>query len=329
MYSWTAILTAIISFGMETTFFRYINKNEHDKDMVYCNTFIGIALTCGIFLLVVFSGISGIAFWLNDGNKESLADYIFYIRCLSLVLVIDALCAIPFAYMPNISYIINENLDKIMLGKLLPPTISEQEVGIYGACAKIALFLSLFVQAFRLGAEPFFFTNIEVLKYFIKGHDVIQQNIYWSGLGVVPLLLFGYMSLGIYMNLSVWFKLSDQTKYGLYITGIAAILTVVLNFIFIPKYSYMASAWISFVAYATMMVLAYFWGQKNYPIPYNVKKNVLYILFSGLLVYLSFSVFKRNLIIGNLLLISFVGSTIYFERKNLASMLKIKRTEAA
>jgi O-antigen/teichoic acid export membrane protein len=460
MYSWTAILTAIISFGMETTFFRYINKNEHDKDMVYCNTFIGIALTCGIFLLVVFSGISGIAFWLNDGNKESLADYIFYIRCLSLVLVIDALCAIPFAYMrtvnkalryssikflniflvvtlnltflflipylinhhlsgsnylvkwyrphwvgyiflanllssiitflilipeiikfrfkfdgriflemihyswpiliANISYIINENLDKIMLGKLLPPTISEQEVGIYGACAKIALFLSLFVQAFRLGAEPFFFSqatkensratyakimdyfvivvsiicvaivaNIEVLKYFIKGHDVIQQNIYWSGLGVVPLLLFGYMSLGIYMNLSVWFKLSDQTKYGLYITGIAAILTVVLNFIFIPKYSYMASAWISFVAYATMMVLAYFWGQKNYPIPYNVKKNVLYILFSGLLVYLSFSVFKRNLIIGNLLLISFVGSTIYFERKNLASMLKIKRTEAA
>src|SRR6185437_11927900 len=91
--------------------------------------------------------------------------------------------------------------------------------------------------------------NIDILKYFVGGKS------YWVGLGVIPPLVFGYVSLGIYMNLSVWYKLSDQKKYGLYISGIGAILTIVLNVIFIPKYSYIASAWISLIAYATMMVL--------------------------------------------------------------------------
>jgi len=144
----------------------------------------------------------------------------------------------------NISYIINESLDKQMLKHMLPHNISDQEVGIYGACAKIALFLSIFVQAFRLGAEPFFFShaknknsgdtyarimtyfvitvavicvaltaNIDILALIIVGkpthivHHQIVNNVYWSGLGVVPPLLFGYLSLGIYMNLSVWYKL--------------------------------------------------------------------------------------------------------------------------
>src|SRR6185312_10392290 len=116
--------------------------------------------------------------------------------------------------------------------------------------------------------------NIEILKYFIKGHDAKQTAIYWTGLDVIPPLLFGYVSLGIYMNLSVWYKLSDQTKYGLYISGVGAILTIVLNILFIPKYSYMASAWVSLTAYACMMVLSYIWGQQNYPIPYDLKKNL-------------------------------------------------------
>jgi O-antigen/teichoic acid export membrane protein len=220
-------------------------------------------------------------------------------------------------------------------------------VGIYGMCAKIAIFLSIFVNAFRLGAEPFFFShaknknagetyarimnyfvimvavicvalvaNINILGYIIVGKNT-PGNIYWSGIGVVPPLLFGYLSLGIYMNLSIWYKLSDQTKYGLYISGIGAILTIVLNWIFIPKYSYMASAWISFIAYASMMILSYIWGQKNYPIPYNLKKNLTYIIISGTLVYLSFSVFKRNIFIGNGLLILFGLGAIYAERKEL------------
>ena len=258
----------------------------------------------------------------------------------------------------NISFIINENIDKLMLGWLLPQNISDQEVGIYGACAKIALFLSIFIQAFRLGAEPFFFShaknknapqtyarimdyfviticlifvgvaaNIEILKYFIRANDPVQRQIYWSGLGVVPLLLLGYVSLGIYMNLSVWYKLSDQTKYGLYISGIGAVITIILNVIFIPKYSYMASAYISFAAYTTMMILSYIWGQKNYPIPYNLKKNLAYIISSALLVYISFYVFDRNIFIGNALLILFVSVALYFEWANLSAIFINKNQE--
>jgi O-antigen/teichoic acid export membrane protein len=253
----------------------------------------------------------------------------------------------------NLSFVINENLDKILLGKYLPEAIKATDTGIYGACAKIAVFLNIFIQAFRLGAEPFFFShaknknagetyarimdffviavvlifvalvaNIELLKYFVKGSNPQQRELYWSGLKVVPLLLFGYVSLGIYMNLSVWYKLSDQTKYGLYISGIGALLTIVLNVVFIPKYSYMASAWVSLIAYTTMMILSYLWGQQNYPIPYHLKKNLLYIVSSIIIVFLSFSVFHRNLLIGNALLILFALAAFMAERKQILTILK-------
>jgi O-antigen/teichoic acid export membrane protein len=250
----------------------------------------------------------------------------------------------------NISFIINESIDKAMLKQMLPANINDHEVGVYGMCAKIALFLSIFVQAFRLGAEPFFFShaknknsgdtyarimnyfviavaiicvaliaNVDILAHLIVGKHT-AKNAYWAGIGVVPPLLFGYLSLGIYMNLSIWYKLSDQTKYGLYISGIGAVLTIVLNYVFIPKYSYMASAWISLIAYASMMVMSYIWGQKNYPIPYNLKKNLAYIITSVILVYLSFSVFKRNIFIGNALLILFAGTALFMERKELKAI---------
>ncbi len=453
MYSWASLLNAVLSFGMETTFFRYLNKREDSKDKVYSNSFITVAVAALLFFLFTVFYVDSIALWLKGGTDKNTADYIFYVKCFIYILIIDALCVIPFAkvradgrplryalikflniicvvclnlfflfgapiiikhhlpgvelieqwYRPlwvgyvflanllaslltlilllpeilklklrfdfrmfgemvlyswpiliaNISFIINENLDKIMLDKLLPARISDQEVGIYAACAKIALFLSLFVQAFRLGAEPFFFShskninsgqtyarimnyfvivvslitvaltaNVELLKYFVRGGTIELQKLYWSGLGVVPILLFGYVSLGIYMNLSIWYKLSDQTKYGLYISGVGAVLTIVLNLLFIPKYSYMASAWISLIAYATMMVLSYILGQKNYPIPYQLKKNVAYLLASVLIVYLSFTVFHRNLIIGNLFLILFAAAAFYNERKELLLLLK-------
>jgi O-antigen/teichoic acid export membrane protein len=248
----------------------------------------------------------------------------------------------------NFSFILNENLDKLLLGKLLPIGISSAEVGIYTACAKISIFLSIFINAFRLGAEPFFFnhaknknanvTYARIMEYFVIAVCIIFVGLvaninilkyfidpsYWSGLGVVPLLLFGYVSLGIYMNLSVWYKLSDQTKYGLYISGIGAIVTIILNVLFIPKYSYMASAWISLLAYATMMILSYLWGQKNYPIPYNIKKNLAYIIASIIMVFLSFNVFNRNIFAGNALLILFALITFYMERKELMLIFKKK-----
>jgi len=453
LYSWASLLNAVLSFGMETTFFRYLNKQEDGKDNVYSNSFITVAAAALLFFLSTIFYVDSIAQWLKGGTDKNLADYVFFVKCFIYILVIDALCVIPFAkvraegrpmryslikflnilcvlclnlfflfgapfiikhhwpgaqlieqwYRPlwvgyvflanlsasiltlilllpeilklkpkfdfkifgemvlyswpilvaNISFIINENLDKIMLDKLLPAKISDQEVGIYGACAKIALFLSLFVQAFRLGAEPFFFShsknknsgetyarimtyfvivvsliavaltaNIELLKYFVNGGTIELRKLYWSGLQVVPILLFGYVSLGIYMNLSIWYKLSDQTRFGLYISGIGAILTIVLNLLFIPKYSYVASAWISLIAYATMMVLSYILGQKNYPIPYQLKKNVVYLLSSVVIVYLSFTVFHRSLVIGNLFLVLFAAAALYNERKELLLLVK-------
>ena len=453
MYAWASMLNAVLAFGMETTFFRYLNKHEGKKDKVYSNTFLIIAAISIVFLTFTAVFLDNIVKWIQEGKASNVQDYTLFIRYFIYILVADALAVIPFAkvrangrplrfgliktvniltfiglnlvfillipavikhnwfgaaffvtwyksgwigyvflsnlaasivtliillpeffqlkfnfdwslckemllystpvLIANISFIINENLDKIFLGKLLPPTISDQQVGIYGACAKLAIFLSIFINAFRLGAEPFFFShaknknsgetyarimtyfiiavclmcialsaNIEILKSFIKGRDAVQQSLYWSGLQVIPILLFGYVSLGIYMNLSIWYKLSDQTRFGLYISGIGAILTIVLNLIFIPKYSYIASAWISLIAYATMMVLSYILGQKNYPIPYQLKKNVAYLVASAVIVYLSFTVFHRSLIIGNLFLILFAAAALYNERKELRLLLK-------
>src|SRR5690606_14385059 len=193
----------------------------------------------------------------------------------------------------NISFIINEYLDKLMIPKLIPGEQGISDNGIYGAVSKIAVFLSIAVQAFRLGAEPFFFSysknenarrvyalimdyfiiamvlvmvgisvNIEWLKYFIEGKDAEQQARYWSGLHIVPILLLNYVLLGIYMNLSVWYKLTDQTRFGLYISGIGAVITLVLNVILIPRYSYVGAVWVTTLAYGIMVVLSYFWGQQ-------------------------------------------------------------------
>ena len=452
LYAWASMLNAILAFGMETTFFRYLNKFEGKKDKVYSNTFLIIAAISLVFLTFTTLFLDGIASWLQEGKTANMHDYVLFVRYFIYILVVDALAVIPFAkvrangrpirfglikivniltfiglnlffivvipaiikhnwsgasfflswYRPgwigyvfisnlaasvitlmlllpelsllrfnfdwtlskdmllysmpvlvaNISFIINENVDKIFLSKLLPAS-QQQDVGIYGACCKIAIFLSIAVQAFRLGAEPFFFShaknknagetyakimtyfviavtlmcvalsaNIEILKGFIKGKDAVQREVYWSGLQVVPILLFGYVSLGIYMNLSIWYKLSDQTRFGLYISGVGAILTIILNILFIPKYSYVASAWISLIAYATMMVLSYILGQKHYPIPYQLKKNVGYLVASSVIVYLSFNVFHRNLIIGNLLLVLFAVAALYSERKELLLMVK-------
>jgi O-antigen/teichoic acid export membrane protein len=255
----------------------------------------------------------------------------------------------------NLSFIINENLDKILLSRYLPDAIADRDTGIYGAVCKLAIFLSIFIQAFRLGAEPFFFShakqanarqtyatilqyfvialsvifvglvaNIEVLKHFIPGKNPEIQVQYWSGLPAVPFLLFGYMCLGIYMNLSIWYRLSDQTRFGLYISLVGAILTIVLNIILIPRFSYMGSAWVSMLAYFVMMVISYMLGQKYYPIPYKLKRILGYLIASTILVSLSFWVFKRNIFAGNALLLLFIAAIAYFEKDELKYILSKK-----
>src|SRR5690606_14307754 len=166
--------------------------------------------------------------------------------------------------------------------------------------------------------------NIELFKYFIKGGNELQQALYWSGLPVVPVLLMGYAFLGIYMNLSIWYKLSDQTRYGLYISGIGALLTIILNVVFIPQYSYFASAWITLIVYLTMMVISYVLGQKTYAIPYHISKNCGYLLGAAILSWICFTIFSINILIGNGLFFIFIVLTLLIEKKQFLKLIRKK-----
>jgi O-antigen/teichoic acid export membrane protein len=207
---------------------------------------------------------------------------------------------------------INEVFDRLMLRWWQPGTVlfKEEQVGIYSACYKLAMLITLFIQAFRLGAEPFFFKQAEgkdpqrtyarVMKFFViivsfmflvvalylDIWKVFVKSTYWSGLKVVPILLLANVFLGIYYNLSIWYKLTNKTSTGAYITLAGTFITVVVNYLFIPRYGFTASAWATFFCYFTMMVLCYVYGQKAYRIPYAWKKLVAYIVIVVLLFFI-------------------------------------------
>jgi O-antigen/teichoic acid export membrane protein len=216
--------------------------------------------------------------------------------------------------------IINETFDRIMLAWWSTAgneTAVKFEVGTYGACYKLSILITLFIQAFRMGAEPFFFKQAtgenpqrvyaRVMKFFViticvmflfvalyldTWKHFIQNPKMWEGLRVVPVLLLANMFLGIYYNLSIWYKLKNRTLAGAYITLIGAALTLAINYLFIPTYGYMACAWATFVCYGTMMVVSFVWGQKAYRIPYAWKKLVAYMVIVVLL-YFIFLLFQK------------------------------------
>jgi O-antigen/teichoic acid export membrane protein len=204
--------------------------------------------------------------------------------------------------------IINETLDRVILKHTLfnrgGMTLSEAEyqLGVYSANYKLAMLITIFLQAYRYAAEPFFFANssdadrkrlyAKIMNYFIAAvalmfllvslnldvfKHFIRNEVYWEGLGVVPILLLANVFLGIYFNQSIWYKLSGQTKFGAYIAVGGATITIVLNVLLIPLYGYWASAWATLVVYALQMLASYYLGQKYYPIKYNLRKFSLYI----------------------------------------------------
>jgi O-antigen/teichoic acid export membrane protein len=203
----------------------------------------------------------------------------------------------------------NETIDRILLKYMLPVGIGETQVGIYGACYKISILMTLFVMAFRYAAEPFFFSEQKnenakslygkVMTYFVIFCLIIflgtTMNLSWiqyligpeyrSGLAVVPILLLANLFLGMYFNLSIWYKLTGRTRFGMYLTLIGATITLTLNFIWIPSSNahfggYMGCAWATFICYGTMMVVSYFIGQKYYPVEYNELKVLGYLGFA-------------------------------------------------
>lgn len=238
---------------------------------------------------------------------------------------------------------VNETFDRLMLGWWLPHTngYADQQRGIYNACYKLSILITLFIQAFRMGAEPFFFKQAEgdnpqktyarVMKFFVITISIMflvvvlflpiwQRFIspkYWEGLKVVPILLLANMCLGIYYNLSIWYKVTNKTIDGAKITLIGTGITILINYIFIPKYSYMASAWATFFCYCSMMVLSYVWGQKNYHVPYAWKKLLAYIVISLVLffVHKGITSFYSNTVFSLSLGILFIlGFTIFIAK---------------
>jgi len=250
----------------------------------------------------------------------------------------------------GIAFAINEQFDKILLGKLLPSNIAEAEVGVYSACYKLGLFMVLYRTAYTLGIEPFFFSHSKnenapqtyatITKYFvifgsfillsvivfadILKYLMIRDSSYWEAMKVVPLIILANFFLGIYTNLSVWYKLIDKTYIGAYISIVGAIVTLVLNFLLIPTMSYYGSAIATIAAYGTMMGISYFLGNKYYPIPYDIKKITGYLGLSILFSIISFYYFRENYFVGIPLLLAFMYFIYHNEKETLNKILKRK-----
>jgi O-antigen/teichoic acid export membrane protein len=246
---------------------------------------------------------------------------------------------------------VNEVIDRIMLRHRLPEGVNAlEEIGIYGANIKIAVLMTLFIQMFRYAFEPFIFSQeksqnnrelyARVMNYFtIFGIlvflgitlyiDIFQHIIgpeYREGLRIVPIVLFGNLMLGIYFNLSVWYKLGGATIFGALFAVTGALITIAINYYFIPGFGYMASAWAHFIAYSSMVIMSYIAGRYYYPVPYNLKKLLLYML-SGLLLYFIASSFKiedifYRLSFNTLLILIFAIIVFIIERKDIRNVFQ-------
>ncbi|WP_243349742.1 lipopolysaccharide biosynthesis protein [Parabacteroides sp. FAFU027] len=395
MYAYVAFLIVILTFGMETAFFRFYDKKSENNDSVY-----GTALKSLVFCAIVFVLLINI-FAKPIAVHIRYPDHSEYIVWFSFLIAIDAVTTIPFAklralnrpklfamlkmlnvgscflfniiflylfpYMQNhgiltaflplvynpavgVGYIfianlissaltllslyivlphkhipfdrvlwkkmmayalpllifglagnINETFDRILLKWLSPIDIASTQVGIYSACYKISIFMTIVVQGFKYAAEPFFFAHAkesdsrdiyaDVMKYFVIVCSLIFLAVmlyinivkymvgskYWSGLQVVPILLLANMFLGIFYNLSIWYKLTDNTRFGAILSIFGAIVTLALNFTLIPILGYMGSAWATFTCYGAMMVASYIIGQKYYKVPYQLTRILMYM----------------------------------------------------
>ncbi len=249
----------------------------------------------------------------------------------------------------GIAFAINEHFDKILLDWMHVPM---SEIGAYSACYKIGMFMVLFRTAYTLGIEPFFFSHASnenaqqtyatITKYFvifgsficlfvIVFADLLKQVLvpndnYWDAMKVVPLIVLANFFLGIYSNLSVWYKLIDKTRIGAYISLIGAAITLILNWLLIPSMSYYGSAISTIAAYGSMMIISYKWGQNHYPIPYDFNRIFsflgLTILFSAISFYIPY--LRENYLVKIGLLALFLYFIYYSEKETLLRIIKRK-----
>ena len=445
VYAYTALLLVILTFGMETTFFYYANREGADRRRVFCTALGAVGAVCLLFATLVMVFIAPISTAMGYGDHPE------YIRAMGLVVALDAFQAILFdrlrldgrpwkffalkigfilltvaltlfiflvaphwshlSWMAwydeanNVKYIFYINLfctaiitfgfakelkdfhlslfdfhllknmlkyawplllfgivgifnqvaDKILLPKLLPGEEGNVQLGIYGACVKIAMIMAMITQAFRYAYEPFVFggkqdkedktSQAKVMKYFIIFtlfaflavvmympilKHIIKSD-YWEGLRVIPIVMMAEIFMGIYFNLSFWYKLIDQTWWGAIFSAIGCLVLLAINFIFVPRYGYMACAWGGFAGYGTCMVLSYLVGQKKAPIPYDLKSAFLYFALAVVLFFAQSYIHLDNtvwtLVVNTALMLVFVAFICVMERDLIKGVTGVVKTK--
>ncbi len=325
---------------------------------------VNIAVNIGLnlFFLVYCKNVyeAGDSNWLVDTfyNPEIGVGYVFIANLIASI----AKCALLLPWMLTIKLyvdrellrkmflyasplliaglagMVNETIDRIMIKRLLIDTLGEkatmEQLGIYGACYKISIIITIFIQAFRYAAEPFFFAQhsqgdsktsyATIMKFFVAACSIIFLSImlfidvvirfvgpeFREGITVVPILLMANLCLGIYFNLSIWYKLTGLTRFGAYIALMGAAITITLNFFWIPWIGYVGSAWATLVCYAFIAIVSYIYGQKYYPIDYDLPKIIGYPVAAALLYYLSTFIHSDiamiNYVINGVILLAFV-----------------------
>lgn len=382
LYAYTALALVILTFGMETTLFRFANKEGENADTVFSTAMVVVGGLCVLFLSIIFGFIGPIGELLGYEDRHS------YVLMMATVVALDALQALPFCFLRlrkravrfatlkllfivlnigiNVLYfmvlnktdvfyvfainlvctafitlffvpdlirvrwkfdtgllrrmlsyswpilvlgiagILNQTADKIIYPYMNPGLQGEVELGVYGACVKIAMIMAMITQAFRYAYEPFVFgkagdsdnreTYARAMKFFIiftllaflvvvAYLDILKYVIgsgYWAGLKVVPIVMAAEILMGIYFNLSFWYKLIDKTIWGLWFSGAGCVVLIAVNVLFIPRYGYMACAWGGVAGYATAMLLSYFVGQKKYPVRYPLPSIFAYVSIAAL-----------------------------------------------
>ena len=428
-YVYAAFFNVLLTYGMETAFFRFFSKSD-EKNKVFSTALISLTLTSILFLAVVMVFNRELA---NIVNLDQT-----YFNLLIGVLFLDTLVVVPFAYLratgrpikftliklSNISiyvllnflflwaipkfgidfsgydktdlvkyifisnlaasiftllllspyffktklqfsttifkqllnygwpimvaglaYVINENFDKW----LLPGMLGKEINGAYSGCYKIAVFMTIFIQAFRLGAEPFFFnhskeknakeTYATIMKYFVIFGSlmlvfimaylnlfkelIVRDESYWIAIDIVPIVLLANLCLGIYFNLAIWYKLTDRTRYGMYLSIFGAVITISFNYIMIPKIGFIASAWATLAAYGSMMTVSYIMGQKKYKVPYDLKRIASYLTVAIVLSILTL-ITNTNYYLNSLFVLLFLAIAILSEKNELKQLLKGK-----
>ncbi len=335
------IVSVIINLGLNIFFLLYLKgwaENSAFLESIYIPNFeinyifISNLVASAVTLVLMLGFYFKVQYQFDSGLFKKMMRYAFPVL------------------IAGIAFAINETFDRLLLDYLLPEDIAETKIGMYSACYKIAVFMTLFATAYRLGIEPYFFSHANtknpqknyalILEFFVAFGSVmlltivvfadvlkpyiVRSEAYWEAMWIVPLILIANLCLGIYHNLSVWYKVTDRTKFGAYISVFGAIITLALNFWLIPIMEYRGSAIATLVAYASMMVVSYYYGQKYYPIPYNLKKMSLYLLVSSAFSVISFYVYRENYVVGISLLLVFLLLVVMLEKNQIRQIINSK-----